>query len=178
MPGGRAVAGDEEKIAPGEGKAAGGREAGAAPLVDEDRRALAGAGLGPVPVERQDQVVKRVGAAQALGAGAEGLAGQVVVVGVAGKVAPAVLVVDRHGPGWQGRGGDAVGAVDEADDPVAAGRGGAVAFALVARDAAAAEADRQHAAAEAQAGGGQHQIGRAGRRGHSRWPDFAALVAR
>ena len=56
---------DPQQGARRKGDAAGGRVARPAPVVDEDRRALAGDGVGPVPVGQQDQVVQRVGPAQA-----------------------------------------------------------------------------------------------------------------
>ena len=143
-----------------------------APRVDKDRLACVMQRAWPVPIRDQNDVVKRIGAAQDLVAGGKGRAHHQVVILVLWIVAPQITGSDRHRPIAGTR--QAVGAVKATDDPMHPRRCCAIALALGQRDAAAPKPHGKDPPQKAQAHGRDHHIARL----HSRCPDLSRLTAR
>lgn len=115
--------------------------------MQEDGRAFARLRPGVIPVGYQDDVVKRIGAAQGFMACAEGRAHRQVIGRMVAVVAPKVLRPDRLCPRCRTR--QSVRPIGHRNDAVDARRGGAVAFALGGGDTAAPDGAGQGARAKA-----------------------------
>src|SRR5688500_13480769 len=115
--------------------AAGGRRMTAAAEMQKDRAAASADARPHVPVEDADDVVEVVAAPHALVAGGGGEADRTIVAPARRILAPAVVGSHRTRRDFLRRRRDAVRAIIEAQEPIAAGRRGAVAFALQSRHA-------------------------------------------
>ena len=141
-----------------QGDAALGRPGRSAPLVHEDARSAPRNRFGPIPVGDEHEVVKRIGAAQALTGTAVGGGYLEVVVRHRRIVGPEVAEADRNRPGARRR--YPVGAVEHTNDAVDADRGCAVALLLRGADAATADYAGVAADTELDAGGSNGEVDR------------------